>query len=497
MKKLLSILLLCGLIVTSAACSSDTADTSDTSANAVDTTVADVETTADDRPDLPKEDFGGYEFRSLSRGRYNGNTHWSIFEFEYLEEKAGDTVNEAVFERNTYIEDTYNVKIKMIDKGSSGNKNEPLEAARTAVLANSDDFDIYGDSVDTASQLAAEGLLIELSDLNYTDLSQPYYDQESIKQLSIADKLYTVISDMNLLDKHGTWITLFNKSTITEYNLENPYELVKSGSFTMDKMLDMMKKVSHDVDGDGVMTEYDSVGMFGETWNINALMMGADVLTFEKNDNDIPEFALENERTYTAFEKAYAILFDKSVSLFDSDIKGSYTDLYTEPYITGCAENRMLFYVTGMNRVILFRGMESDFGVLPNPKLDETQEKYRVVQATDQSSSISVPVTNSDLDRTSILIEALSYESSVTTLPAYIETTIKGKHARDEESIEMIELIFDNRVFDLGLVFDWGGSRNFYTTLGKSGSTNVASELEKNKEAYVAKMLETVELFTK
>jgi len=157
--------------------------------------------------------------------------------------------------------------------------------------------------------------------------------------------------------------------------------------------------------------------------------------------------------------------------------------------------DRALYYITAMNRVFLLRGMETDFGILPNPKLDETQDDYHVIMTYGNTNSISVPITNPDLDRTSIILEALSYESSITTYPAYIETTIKGKHARDEESIEMLELIFDNRAFDLGIIFNWGDCASLYQTLVNTGNPDLASAIASKEEGYVAKMEEMVLLF--
>jgi len=492
MKKLLSIFLLTSMLLTAAACSGGD------DSGAADTTTADnggedaaVETTtAEIGPDLPDMDFDGYVFRSLSRGANTGSTHWYIFDTVYDEEKAGDVVNDAVLERNTALEEKYNFKLKLVEYAT-----DHQAQARTLILAGGDDFDIYGDGISYGSVLASEGLMVDFFTVPYIDLEADWWDQNAREELSIANSLYTMVNDFTLMDKHGTWITLFNKPMIDMFKLDNPYDLVNDGTWTMDKMYDMAKIVSFDVDGDGQLSEFDSWGTIGENWNVNALMVGADVRTFTKNSDDIPELTLNNERALNAYTKAHSIIADKNITLFSANVKGTYTDQHLEGIAPAMEDNRALFYITGMNRVILLRGMETDFGIIPNPKYDENQEEYRTIMTYGNTNAISIPLTNTDLERTGIILEALAYESSKTTLPAYIETTIKGKHSRDEESVAMLDLIFDSRTFDLGIIFGWGGVSSFYTGMVSSTDPQFASTLAANEANYVAKMQETVDRF--
>jgi len=59
-------------------------------------------------------------------------------------------------------------------------------------------------------------------------------------------------------------------------------------------------------------------------------------------------------------------------------------------------------------------------------------------------------VTNTNLERTGAVIEALASESLDTVVTAYYDHAVTGKYTRDDESIEMIEIIMDNRIFDYG-----------------------------------------------
>ena len=102
-------------------------------------------------------------------------------------------------------------------------------------------------------------------------------------------------------------------------------------------------------------------------------------------------------------------------------------------------------------------------------------------------------MTNTDLERTGIILEAITYESSKTSYPAYIETSIKTKYSRDEDSIAMLDLIFENRTYDLGIIFNWGSCSDFYNGL-LVASPDYASSAAKNVEKYTSEMEKTIAL---
>jgi hypothetical protein len=51
---------------------------------------------------------------------------------------------------------------------------------------------------------------------------------------------------------------------------------------------------------------------------------------------------------------------------------------------------------------------------------------------------------------TGVLLEAMSAESMYGLIPAFYETVLKEKSARDPDSVAMIDIIINNLVFDVG-----------------------------------------------
>ena len=96
------------------------------------------------------------------------------------------------------------------------------------------------------------------------------------------------------------------------------------------------------------------------------------------------------------------------------------------------------------------RNLDDDFGIIPYPKFDEDDEYATAVNAG--SHMIFIPITVEDVERTGAITEALCAIGSRDVIPAFYEKSLKTKYTRDEESEEMIDIIRDSVVFDLGYV---------------------------------------------
>lgn len=206
--------------------------------------------------EAPVRDLEGYEYRILSRGE--SYALWQGTDAD-AEEETGDPINDAVYKRNRTIEEKYNIII--VNKPSS----DLTSSAKKAISSGGDEYDIMMGPLSNnfANTLSQSGMLTDLKNVPYIDLPKPWYDQKANEQLTISNKLYVTISDIGKVDKDATWSYLFNKKLISGLSLENPYQLVRDGKWTIDKMLEMCKGVSRDLNGDGIMGIEDQYGYGG------------------------------------------------------------------------------------------------------------------------------------------------------------------------------------------------------------------------------------------
>ena len=87
-----------------------------------------------------------------------------------------------------------------------------------------------------------------------------------------------------------------------------------------------------------------------------------------------------------------------------------------------------------------------------------------------------------DVDEIGAVIEALAYNGRVYITPAYYDVTLKGKYFRDEESADMLDLIFESRFFDVGMYYQLGSYNERVITMMQQNDTDFASMYARNEK---------------
>ena len=112
------------------------------------------------------------------------------------------------------------------------------------------------------------------------------------------------------------------------------------------------------------------------------------------------------------------------------------------------------------------------------------------------STTITIPVSVSDTDRISRIVEDMAAVSAKIVRPAYYDVTLQVKLTRDEKSAEMLDLIFSNRVFDLGWLINPANikySGIIEPMIKKNNDfASVYAKLTKSAEASIEKVIESL-----
>ena len=414
-------------------------------------------------PNLPDTTYGGYSFRMLGKG--DSMVHWQSKDLT-AEELNGEPINDAVFNRNSVISERYDVKFVEIDVADYF--SQQTEIARSA-QSGTDEYDIATLKPEAVvSSFISNGYIMNLKDIPYMDLTKPWYDQNSIQQMSLGGQVFAVMGDMLTMDDDATAAVFFNKKLAAANGLPDLYQMVIDGTWTIDRLTEYAAMAANDTNGDGVMDEKnDTWGALSEFASTFALISGSGKTMITKDDTDTPVNTSTDERYVAMYEKVLKLQNNWDITLYAESV-GGYNDVWTECMDVTFQSDRALFNVCWLNRASLFREMETDFGILPMPKYDEAQDTYSSFVHMYCANCIVVPKTNQDFSRTGVIVEALSAESMYTLKPAYYEKTLKSKASRDEESAAMLDIIFDTRIFDLGYMFNWGG---LYSQVGSLAGT--------------------------
>ena len=414
------------------------------------------------------EDFGGYEFRMSvlvdNDVVFKQVAYWS-------EGENGDTLNDAVYKRNLAVEEAYNIKtslIELADTNATLRKN--IQAA--------DDFSdiVFPSNIGELLSLAQQGCFLDLNSVEELQLDQPWWDQR-IQDLAIHGKLYCATGDISIRDELREMAVLYNKTLYSQFDYPDPYNLVAENKWTWETMAGMIRDVASDLNGDGKMTTADQYGLISENiagWYL-FLASGRDSISY---DGKTYTSDIEDAEIYNIFEDVFEVLCDKqNVIIMDDGTHAN--DLTTETIWTEAtkifSENRALFRTGTFGDTVDLRDMKTDFGVLPIPKIDASQDSYYCMAHVDIMPLV-IPTTVPDTHKTALLTEALAFESMFTLTPSFYEVFLDEKILRDEKSKEMIDILFDSKVYSLDYVSGITGLYSTVSTIVQTGKNNLASK---------------------
>ena len=386
------------------------------------------------RDDLGDYDFGGADFGAMTFE--NQNFHYRV----RADEMEGTSLNDAMYDSTVAVEDRFNVKIaEMLYADFSNTPRVSVEAGDTGI-------DLVRIRCTDATTWWSNNLLVTADNVPVIDLSKPYWDKTVNDSLTIANQHYIALSAFDLCTYDLTFALMFNKSFIPDYGFDSPYDLVLSGDWTMDRMNEMMKAVSEDTDGNGVRDREDRWGYVAHPKMVApGFWIGADALSVEKDEADVPHLAVGSEKFVSVWEKLIDLCYSENQYL---GIDAA-ADIPPEA-IRMFSENKALFMDMSFFFAEELRTMESDFGIIPYPKYDTAQDHYATRLCYYMPTVVPVTKTGDGLERCGVMLEALAAEYYNHVIPAYYDVVLQYKVARDEESQGMLDIIFASRVIDIG-----------------------------------------------
>ncbi|MBE6611063.1 MAG: hypothetical protein E7632_01110 [Ruminococcaceae bacterium] len=441
-----------------------------------DTTGADAsdgaDTTANDIPDI---DLGGAVVNFLVP---LSDQHEIYTSFEiYVETENGERLNDAVFQRNRTISENHNVTIK------AEQNLDVVGTARALAMSGDKDFQVYMPYLNPAVALMEEGLISDLHSFDGLNLDKPYWDQNAIEMLDIRGKAYFATGDISIIDDDCTMIMYFNKKLVEDYKMENPYQLVKDHKFTLDKVFEYAE-IFNDINGDTKPKQEDDLFGFSTT-NAAFFFYGAGQMLATRDDAGNVVVDLE--------KNVNADLIDKLLGFYHSGNPGF---LWTnwEGARDAFAANRLVMFtsVLGNLRLSLYSMKDVEFGLLPLPLADESQEEYRTLISTVLTPVVCIPkhLDAATADTAATACDLVAMYSTDTLRRQYYDIALHDRYFDDTESGEMLDIIYQSRAYDLGWIYNWGGITSVLS--GMRNGKNFYSDYASRKEAVNTAIAETV-----
>jgi len=489
MKKILCLLLAAAMMIPFAACSENGGNGDETTQSAggtQSTPGAEAEAAEEEDPtaklyeDLPGGDYGGFNFAFLN----------NISNFAYTimsaEELTGEGINDAVYNRNQKVEDVLNIKL---DEHLE-NYGDVTNDMNTAIAAGDDTYSCFWNEAGFVAPFAINGYLLNVNEISALNLDKPWWEKEAMNEIQVLDKLFFLVGDVHLMFKESFWMNGYNRSIIDQNQLENPYDLVKEGRWTLDAMKADMEAAAQDLNGDGVMDGSDRFGVTCYSGCVHPLYMACDEVMIARNAEGIPENVTLGDRFYSVIEKIVNTMFTKDALSTYVCMSGvtqniaQYQDEWHGVFLSGHA----LFYLEPIGSLKKLRDMDDEFGIVPFPKYDEAQSSY-VTYIANYAAMCGIPITSSDAERTGTILENLCAWSFGDLREAYVDTTLNFKYIRDEESKEMLNLILSSGRFNLCDLLSVTAVKDAVGNAATAGNPDVASIAAKTAKV-ADKMLE-------
>lgn len=438
------------------------------------TTAAETEA-ASQLEQLPADDYQGYEFHVLLN-----NQDDRYVDVMTEDGETGDVLNDVVYRRNRAVEEKYNIKITATED-EYGNVNNMLKKEVTAGL---NDYDLYFSNC-YATSLASGGYLYVINDLPNVNLSNPWWDPAALEGLSVNKKTYLVTGDISPTSLMTSSCLVFNKTLFTNNDMEFPYQAAADGKWTLDMLSQYLTGLTSDLNGDGKYALGDDLFALS-SWMCDSpysLFYGAGGTLSKKDSNDIPQVEWDMDKISSIYNKMYSIIVDSN-SYFVTD-PTQYETTYQ------CFSNGQAYFceITLQKIDMFLRDMKDDYGILPIPKYDESQDGYYSC-VNGAGGYVVVPNNAENPERTGMIMEAMAAGAYDTITPSIYEVITKTKNVRDEESADMVNLITRNRVFDPFYINLCAGY-DFAQSLLKDKKKDVASYMAK-KESAAAKAMQKI-----
>ena len=486
--RFMCVLSLASMLLVSGSCGDSPSVSDDTSTRTETSSVA--ETTDRFETGLEAVDYGGAEINFLIPD--DGAGRWKAKELD-AESETGDVLNDAVYKRNMAIEEKYNVDLVSVHYV----RDEMISQLAKTVQIGDGEYDCAMIPLWDCLSASSQGLLLDLNELDNLDLDAEWWDKKANASISLGGKQLYAVGDINIMSWDGTAAAFFNKHTIENYQLDDPYELVDSGKWTLDRYIKMTVDLSDDLDQDGKMGLDDFWGAIGSDDTVWSMLNSCGVYVVNKDSDDLPVFHTLDQKYSDLLEKLTLCEdIEKTFNVWRSNP----AEPTLEPNLIHAfnifAADRSVIYADVVELANGFRDYDTEFGIVPYPKYDEDQKEYISPMNAYASTTITIPVSVSDTDRISRIIEDMAAESAKIVRPAYYDVTLQVKLTRDERSAEMLDLIFSNRVFDLGWLINPANIKTsgiIEPMLKKNNDfASVYAKLTKSAEASIEKVIESL-----
>ena len=424
-----------------------------------------------DSPDGENEmikDFGGVDYTILAREE-------TAYEVDNSGEGTDDKVQRKIWERNVTMKDAYNVNIVVVPcPGVYGEKATYIAKARSLTSSGSDEVSLFFTHYSYMQEMAMEGMGVALSKIPQIDISEDWWCEKYNDNSEMFGKNYVFVGDMGITLYEYLEVVFFNKKFQEMYQIGDLYQLVLDGKWTLDEMIRLSKLAIENTNVN--VSEEERV--YGTLSNEHAIRAFASCLGFEyaRLNGIVNEYELHTAPPQL-MDDTYSKLLDWHMSdAVRYTAHGGTDSAGSNPLF---ANDKSLFYIQTLGEAeYLAANMNSGYGVLPYPKLDDTEGTDYHSTTRDSISGCMVANTVEDLEMVGTVTEAMCKYARDHITTEYYEQRLKFRYFDDHQTKAMLDMIRENLTFEFTQIFGdvIGRPYDSFSDVANSNAKNLESE---------------------
>lgn len=413
------------------------------------TTASPAETTETNyTSDLPKNLEFNEEFSLVARN------HAGVADEFYSVGITESLIESAVYRRCSAVETRLGVSLNvtLVEDEKTYSHSTIVRKLENEMAVGESSYDLVAVPMYTTISSQVKGTFLNLYDLNYLDLTKYYWAQNANSALSIGKAQFIATGAATLSIYRFMYITVINSDflTVSRFPENYIYHAVKDGNWTLDLQAEIAKDLYMDRNGNSERDEGDAYGFVsGARTSVDTYWISTDSTVVTKDPENYYVFSASTDRISGVVDKILRLYYD-------------YEGSYIVPYANDNTDNAQILNVFNRGNTamatMMVNAIESGvvgnayflYEIAPIPKYEAAQDGY-FTHVQDQVTAMAVPsnVAPARRDMVGAVMESLAEEGYRYLYAAYFEKILPYRYLQSQESVEMLQLIYESVGFGI------------------------------------------------
>ncbi len=407
-------------------------------------------------------------------------------------EKSTDKIDFAIYQRNSAAQEFFNIKFDFQAASGSAHSAEVIQKARSASGAGDNAYQVViaSHGGDYTPHAMEGGVFLNLKNIPNLDLNKGYWAKFVNDNAEVSGAIFGVTGSISLNLYQELYVCFFNSSLCSTYGIDpkSLYQTVLDKKWTLDYLINMTKEIYNDTNGNGFDKE-DVYGYGLVLASMDAMWSSCDISLANTNKSGSLKLNVDLTKVGATLRKMNNFVWSQKGVICldnengDSSATGTGKTVFEGGGAQMVATGRTLFANDRLYNVTIDEMKNcKDYGILPYPKYDLKQKQYYTGARDHYTVHMVLLPAKQMVDVCGAVLEYLAYNSHNYVMPKYYVEVLSGRFTRDPESIEMLNIIFQNVKMDSGYIFGIM-SLMIRQMIGKN-STSIDSEYNEKRVTY-------------